>query len=178
MPGKHSENYIFSPTFDRRGGAGKYGGKGWKNCWMVKRFHLQLKIRIYAKNLNITKCYIMNTVLINSQFVHILEPCAANTTQKIHCYPRRFSPPYHAPQHFQNATISAFLTPTPSGSALENIKILTYSQHAANTPPTFHHIGQGIRMLYFCSIDQYSLYLIISSIHDVISYMVHYDNII
>ena len=126
---------IFSPTFDRRGGAGKYGGKGWKNCWMVKRSHLQLKIRIYAKNLNITKCYIMNTVLINSQFVHILEPCAANTTQKIHCYPRRFSPPYHAPQHFQNATISAFLTPTPSGSALENIKILTYSLHVAHAPP-------------------------------------------
>ena len=126
---------YFHKLLTGREGAGKYGGKGWKNCWMVKQFHLQLKIRIYAKNLNITKCYIMNTVLINSQFVHILEPCAANTTQKMHCYPRRFSPPYHAPQHFQNATISAFLTPTPSGSALENIKILTYSLHVAHAPP-------------------------------------------
>lgn len=75
-----------------------------------------------------------------------------------------------------------FPSPSWSGSALENIKIPTYSQHIANTLPTLHRIGQSTehhtKMLYFQSINQCSLYLIILSIHDVISHMIHYNNII
>lgn len=145
--------------------------------------------RIFAKNLNITKCYIMDTVLINSQFVHILEPCGTNTTQKIYYILRRSA--LHIMPH-KSPKISQYLrfpSPSWSGSALENIKILIYSQHIANTPPTLHRIGQSIehlvkniahhaKMLYFQSIDQHYLYLVILSIHDVISHMIHYNNII
>lgn len=92
-PEKSSENYIFSPTFDQAEAGLESTGEHGENQLNSETVSLTNYFRIFAKNLNITKCYIMNTVLINSQFVHILKPCDTNTTQKIHCISASISCP-------------------------------------------------------------------------------------
>lgn len=160
MPGKHSENYIFSQTFDR-------AGRGWKvrGERLEKLLDCQT-ISLVTKNSHLCEKSEYNKMLYNEHSVDKFTVCS-------HSRALRHNSNTKNTLYFRLHTI-----PRKSPKISESAHIVAHHQHTIQPIPLGESVEHHVKLLYSQSINRYYLHLIILSIHDVILHMIHYDIII
>lgn len=130
---------YFHQLLTRRGQGWKVRGNAEKISWIVKQFHLPTIFRIFAKNLNITKCYIKAQLYKMYMF---LQSQFWSQYKKYIIFSRRSAPfsvaSHSLQQQYQISQYPHFKSNAERISAgkYQNTNIQpTYSQHAAHAPP-------------------------------------------